>query len=418
MKLKAGALAYAIFIAFLTFGLCSSFILYSHFQREIINDNHSQLKNLLDLKSAIELGLFNDHFLSYGEEKNVLLFPGENSQSVNISKERWGLYDLIHAKLLRKSIYKTKSVLTGSAESDYDHLALYLADRNSPLSLAGNTKISGPCYLPKSGLKKAYIEGQNFNGSLPSPNKGQQSKKHIPSANKERISQLEKLLDWNQADSILNLDLLNSTKLFNSWSNKTAAFQSHSDLKLKSLTIEGKFVIHSTKSITIENSTLNGVILVAPKVYIQNQIQGNYQIVATDSIVLEKGSTLLYPSSLSLIDQDDNKSFQPAIIIRDNSKVEGDVLLHSEKDRYKNQLLLNVDQTSSITGRAYVNGLVDLKGKINGALFCEGFILKTPSSIYSNHLLNATINRNTLPDNFISSSMFPSSNSQIVKWLN
>ena len=59
-----------------------------------------------------------------------------------------------------------------------------------------------------------------------------------------------------------------------------------------------------------------------------------------------------------------------------------------------------IDKGAVVSGFVYCNGETELKGTINGAIYTQSFYLKTASSAYQNHLLNAEI-LNQLPEEFI-----------------
>ena len=66
---------------------------------------------------------------------------------------------------------------------------MYLADQNKPLSLTGRTQITGNCYLPKAGVKRAYIEGKSFVGNKLINGTKYNSNKTLPPINKELINE-------------------------------------------------------------------------------------------------------------------------------------------------------------------------------------------------------------------------------------
>jgi len=45
-----------------------------------------------------------------------------------------------------------------------------------------------------------------------------------------------------------------------------------------------------------------------------------------------------------------------------------------------------------ITGLVYCDAIMQHQGCIHGSLYCKKFVLKTVSSIYENHLLDAEVN--------------------------
>lgn len=418
MKIRAGALVYAIFIAFILFGLCSSFILFSYHHRKLVGSNETQLSYLIALNSAIELGL-SKYFQHNDEEKSVVqLFVENTGFSISLKKESWGLYDILTAEHLNPTIYKSKTALIGSSAFEHSSLALYLTDKTSPLSMGGRTNLKGLCFLPKSGLRKAYIEGQNFCGVMPEPSEIRDSQKRLPSPNMKKITQLQKLFaDKGLLDSVIPFESNIGAVVLNDWNGKSVTLQSSNEINLQTMRLKGKILVYSPSRITIENCELDGVIFISPIIIVKRQSKGNFQAIASDSILIDYQSRLNFPGSLSLINFDNSPDKKGVVSFKNQSYLEGDVLIHTSQTGHNIKLLLEIDASSGMSGRAYVKGPVELKGIIRGGLFCEEFILKTPSSMYSNHLFNSTIDRASLPTNFIGSSLFSTSN-DIIKWLN
>jgi hypothetical protein len=60
-----------------------------------------------------------------------------------------------------------------------------------------------------------------------------------------------------------------------------------------------------------------------------------------------------------------------------------------------------MDEGVKVTGLVYTPGYMDFKGDVTGSLYCGGFILRTPSAVYENHLLNAVVNAVELPGYYV-----------------
>ena len=62
---------------------------------------------------------------------------------------------------------------------------------------------------------------------------------------------------------------------------------------------------------------------------------------------------------------------------------------------------MSIEEGVNIIGLVYSNGYTSLRGNISGSLFCQGFLLRTHSALYENHLLNVQINADALPSFFV-----------------
>ena len=154
--------------------------------------------------------------------------------------------------------------------------------------------------------------------------------------------------------------------------------------------LAGKVIVSSDISITVKKDAwLNDVILQAPQVVFESGFTGSAQVFATDSILVQPQVSLKYPSAL-VLDNISETATKAYIHIADHSKVSGAVLV--PKSSFKiNGAVLYIEPKGQIEGMVYVAGKVSLKGKIAGSLYCQGFYLRTASSVYENYLLDATI---------------------------
>jgi hypothetical protein len=107
--------------------------------------------------------LVSDDYLSISH-KQLSLYDGVQD-SVDIRIDHWGVLDLVYANAFIGNRNISKTALVGDAINNVTCPALYLADNNTPLLLCGKTIIHGDCFLPKTGVKRAFIEGQNFLGT-------------------------------------------------------------------------------------------------------------------------------------------------------------------------------------------------------------------------------------------------------------
>ena len=82
------------------------------------------------------------------------------------------------------------------------------------------------------------------------------------------------------------------------------------------------------------------------------------------------------------------------------------MLNFNQFDVQKKATNIQLSDGSSVEGLVYSKGYIDFKGNITGSLYCNGFILRTPSAVYENHLLNASINSTELPEFYVGN--FPS----------
>lgn len=415
---KAGALYYAIFISFLVALLGGFFIMnvWMHHAHTLIILNGKRLER--NIQSALLLTQESSGLALENKSDDVDLF-NDGNDIVSVVRKQWGGYSLVKAEAEGKFTYRSAIGLYGKDIFENEKTALYLSDKGQYLSLTGRTVIKGDCFLPKSGLRKAYIEGNSFTGSKMTEGRISDSKPHLPAENHNTIASNIAYFTGqvSPGDTLVDISLLlRSDTVRQSFYRKTLIMFSKQWVTLTGKVLQGNIRIISSKGVTISKSAqTDNIIIYAPKIEVEKGFTGNLQLFASDTIIINAGVTLLFPSLLAIPDTRNPKAL---ISIGKNCNIIGDLFL-TIKDETKNSMsecLLNTG--SVITGRVYCGGRVELKGTVNGTIYTNRFILRTPGSIYENHLLDATINFNALPE-YYSGSLIDESvvRYKMVKWL-
>ena len=150
--LKASALFYALSISVLIALVSSAILSCAYFSR--LNTQHDQLKENLfrNARSGITL-LLGDEQTDFSSPVETDLFL-KGGDSVLLQKKYWGIYEVAVSKAHHGNSSAEMIVLAGCAEKENDRTALVLADMDRPLSVCGNTKLVGDCFLPKAGIQQ------------------------------------------------------------------------------------------------------------------------------------------------------------------------------------------------------------------------------------------------------------------------
>lgn len=389
---KAGALYYAIFVSFFIVLITGFMVLQRWYQHYYIIYEQQRERLERNLKSAILEVTLSPALLPADETKTLDLY-GDSIDMVGMSKKWWGGYQIIRAEASWRVIKKTRIELVGTETLPGDVIALYLADDGKYLSLAGSTQIKGNCFLPKLGVRKAYIEGTGFTGNKLIDGEVKDSKESLPVPDsafiiKNRLANQERIAEY---DSIIDIAFLIKTgTISNSFYNKTVKFNTSSWLTLDNKNLKGNIKIVSQKGITIKNTTkVQDVILYAPKIVVDDKFTGSLQCFVTDTLLVGKGCLLKYPSLMVL---NETNIDRPTIKINENTTLLGDIVLLAKTDKLNVLPECILNKNVVLNGSVYCNGKVYLQGFVKGQLFCKGFILRTESSVYENHLMNSKIN--------------------------
>jgi hypothetical protein len=395
--IKAGALYYAIFISFIVALLGGFFIMN-------VWMHHASTLNILtaerlerNVNSGILLAQEYPLLVSVNGKEDIDLFDDGND-NVSLTKTQWGGYCLMQAVAKSRLQQKSIIVLLGKDIFVNEKYALYLADKEQALSISGNTIIKGDCYLPKLGLRKAYIEGTSFRGKDLIVGKINNSASQLPSINDFMVKSTQDYLNQNfsSSDSLVDISiLLKSNTLHNSFYEKTLVLNSKHWITLSNKSMDGNIRIISSKGVTIKSSfKANDIIIYAPRIEVEKGFTGNLQLFANDTIMINDGVSLLFPSVAAILSSPNSKAF---ISIGKGSEILGDVLLSVSGNYRNSRAECIVNEDAIITGRIYCGGKLGLKGSVHGTIYTNGFVLRTKGSIYENHLLNATINFSALP---------------------
>lgn len=407
-RFKASSLAYAI-IFLLFIGLFASGILLLSGSHKIIEVNARIKENVLT-NTHNNLNWFLQTELS-GEKINI---TGDTSF---LSTNHWGAWNVVHSKTYHGRFNFERFALIGE-KFNKEKPALYLADTDQKLSLAGATRIEGKVYLPKRGVERAYIGGKNYTGEKLIYGNQSIAEKKLPTI--KHSAQVFDLVEFLKKEDVIEISQINSS-IKQKFSDPILFLQSITPVFLED-SIQGRVVIQSFDSIFVSSkSNLQNVILIAPIIRIEKGFKGSVQIEASQRVTIEEDVALKYPSTIRLIEKQKNSTREKhGVYFGENSELLGGILILSNKPNFRNLIQLSLSETSLVAGLVYNQGESDVKGSIIGSLYTYKINLKTRSSSYSNHLLDALISSKKLPDYFIYPNWLESEilgETEIIDWL-
>lgn len=406
-RLKGGAMVYAVFIAVIIALISFMMINLAFLNRSIFDENEGRVKLIQNSISGIHYLLANqDSSLTEEIEINT-----HTRDSVLVSKENWGMYQLLKAKAHKGKNHTTQIALSGTQLDSNNRVGLYLSKENYTLKITGSTKLYGRIIIPNSKVERAYIEGKNYNGNKLVYGQVGASKNSIP-----RITIPE--IGIEKSDSVVPFyiqDRINYSHPFAK--SQPLVLYSDSLIQLDSVRMNGYIKVVSAVGIEIGNqSILENPLLLAPYVRIKDGSKGTCQAFATDSIVLDS-SQLDYPSSLVLI-PDKTATEYKGISIEGGSMVKGDLICQTLANQ-KSLATIHIAKDSKVYGQVYSTAYAYIRGTVNGSVVCKNIILDTKTSTYNNHLMDAVIDPRKLSVQYCGLQIYNQLNSHkaIVKWL-
>jgi hypothetical protein len=313
-----------------------------------------------------------------------------NNDSIMVKKMAWGCFTLVDVKAKNTHFKTHKTGLFGAASSL--DTALMVAEQNKPIGLAGKIKFKAACYLPKAGVKSAYIAGTSFSDLNSVRPFIKQAPGYIPEIDENYLKSIEQSQsELNPyTDSLISFipDVINQ-----SFQQKTAVIQQGS-VNLNKQVLSNNIKIIVSDLITVENTCqLNNILLIARKVIFKKGFKGTVHVIARDSIITEDECEFNYPSSFCVYSTSSSSTTNPVvrgIFFGTQCKFKGGLLAANIKSQ-SSRMMIRLNKQFELIGNLYSSDYADAQGNLYGSFFCRTLLLQTPSGVYENHLLNCLI---------------------------
>ncbi|MDQ0966828.1 cytoskeletal protein CcmA (bactofilin family) [Flavobacterium sp. W4I14] len=410
---KAGALYFSIIVAFLIAVICASLImLAAHYRGSYLKEMRMARLNR-NMDSGIAYVLAENETTS-GSLEDLDLF-GDQTDSVRIAKKKWGIFTLATVKSFVLADTLKRSFMMG-IETTNDALAVYLSDEDRPLSVSGDTRITGDVEVPKAGMRKSYVESRPYSGDQLVYGKIQDSKRTLGGLEKKWITEIEEKLDFDPS----------ALSALAAGDEHVSFFAAAKEFDVSRLTkisnsLSGQVTLYSDTTVRISaGAKLDNTIIYAKSIVIADGFKGNCQLFARDSIIVGNDVRLGYPSVLALVSKEKTVD-QAKVSLGRNVVFEG-IILSYESKRSALQTLVGLGEKTVVKGEIYATGLIKLekKIKVEGKVSCNRFIMQTPTTLYENFLVDVTINRKARSRVYLTSAIFTGAlgNRKILRWEN
>tara|TARA_R110002049_G_scaffold257660_1_gene433102 strand:- start:2256 stop:3536 length:1281 start_codon:yes stop_codon:yes gene_type:complete len=422
LKVKAGALQFTMFIVVVIALLLAAFIILIHTQKRFKLQTDFVKETIVNTEIGIDYALQND--ISQKDTIAVDL-KGDHYKTVKIYRDHWGIFEkVISISKIKHNIFK-KVALIGASQSKTNRTALYVEDNNKPLVVVGNTKIQGITYLPKQGIRTGNISGHSYYGNQLIYGISKTSKTELPKLLNETLKHIQNIqntIEFTNKEEFIDIGKIRIHQ--NSFYNPLQVVYGHTDIFLSEVSLTGHILVQSkTKIVVGASSNLKDVILIAPEIEIKNNTQGTFQVFATKQITVGNHCKLDYPSALVLNEDSKNdnvvvqSNYQketPCIKLDKKTEIRGSIIYLGNTKNYKTQVF--IDENTKVIGEVYCSQNLELLGSVYGSVFTSNFIANQSGSSYQNHLYNATISIDGLPEEYVGLP-FENSKKDIVKWL-
>jgi len=393
--IRSSALYISLIVSLLILMICGGMLLIGYTYRMQDRKQERMLRLRRNLDSGRELLLLQT--FKADTSMRISLFTDADStltDSVALEKRSWGLYEMGTVRTWQAGDTLSKSFLMAAAMEDALQV-FYLADEDRPVSISGKSKIRGTAYLPKSGIKAAYVGGSGYADKTLVYGRILESGRTLKSTDS---------LAWNQLVSwISGLD--------------RSKYEAHVRLSSE----RKQEIIVADSSITVDASArLAHVILVAPYIHIESNFEGSLQALASDSISTGARVKLRYPSALAVL-KPDTAGYQVRIRLGQENLLEGQAIAY-EKKRSQQMPVLEIGASSLVKGELWSRGYVTLgkNSRVEGAVSAIRLLSRIEGAIYENYLIDVTLDRPALSKYYLSNRLIQSTKkkNKVLCWLN
>lgn len=417
--LKASTLYYTLIFSMIL-GITIALIMSLFMSFNTANIRIQTSKNfIVNLNSVLHILENNSKYFPMNQITEMDLFSDQND-SISVYRLKHGALDVYKVRAHRNQQYLERPLMMGWKSER--KVSLYLADNTFPLSLCGETKVEGNAFIPGVPIKRAYIEGKNYVGDQLIYGGYTSSKRQVDKIESLHIADLRYQMEFHSdRDSLITFSALEKQK--NSFMNRRWLLKSDGLITFDQVFFEGNLTIVSSHKIVIgSNTMLKDVVFIAPEIEIMDYVKGEFQCLATQSIQVGKQVELEYPSNLMLLESKENGS-GGLLEIEEGSTIQGAVMILTEKEPRisKSSPQMRIKKNVKVEGIIYTPYRVTLSPSIqvNGSMYCKETELKTPSAVYTNHLLDCKITPSALDKAFISTISSTNNKTQkMIKWLN
>src|SRR5690606_27563244 len=153
-----------------------------------------------------------------------------------------------------------------------------------------------------------------------------------------------------------------------------------------------------SKIVIAERAILKDVLIIAPKVEIQDNVKGNFNVIATEEVIVGEHVDLDYPSSLIVKSESkENQEHKIGIKIGKSSTIIGQIIFIKKEFDNIFETDIFIEENSKIKGEIYCQGNLELKSNIEGSVYTKQLITRTNGTVFINHLYNVEISNKDFP---------------------
>jgi|GEM_PF-2688468 len=381
--IRASALYISVIVSLMIVIVCGTMLMAGLIYRmqDKQQERHTRLDN--NVASGMQILLGEQEWAADTVMSVGLFDPTDEgiSDSVRLEKQAWGLYDIGRVSSWIGGDTLRRSFMMAPLPED-TLMVLYVSDEDRPVSISGKSLIRGTAYLPKSGIRSAYVDGAGYKDKTLVHGLVWSSGRDMRTLNEGALLRIKELMA-SSLDTSQNISLSKQMDL--------------SGQVIDQLTI----VSADSLIIVNEYTKLDKAILIAPFVRIGPRFRGNVQVFARDSASIGDSVKLEYPSAVVVLQQD-TAGFQARLTIGKHSEIEGALLMLDDGYIGKNGLsgrrtlmpVLSISDSCRVDGEVWSKGYVKIGRSVvvNGSVSTIRLMASHKSILYENYLIDVLLN--------------------------
>lgn len=346
------------------------------FSRYSVHHGRKQLR--LDIESAVILLCRDSCLCMPGCMASVRPYAGAGM--VTVRRYNWGLYDVA---VLSGESPETLAVMLGRFREHPAGAAFWLCDRNRALSLSADSGIDGPVYVPVSGINYTEVGSRFYGGEHIPDSLVMVSGRMLPPADSSVLRYAGTLC--RRTASLCPPGELPSRYVTFSDDGVSAVLSGEvRDTMLGHVHVLGEELEFCGSSL------VSDILVSARKVVLRAGFRGRMQIFASDTVLVERGACLEYPSGIYVA----QGVGRPYVRLDGGSKISGYVIVIGEDSDSELRFPSYIQEAGArVEGLIYVNGSCELGGEIRGAVYIQDCYHFFGGNIYAGTLCGTRISR-------------------------
>ena len=386
-KLKGGALYISILVSIIIGITLIFFIMIANYNQRTVTAFGQSSQLHYNLKSAFQMA----QSAYFTDEKNYVWMKNQvNDDSIRIKKINWGAYLLVCAETKNRHHSLSQAGIFGTYMSA--DTGLIISDNSRLVGMSGNIVFKSGCYLPKAGIKPAYIEGQSYISSAQNSSYIKQSPYQVQEVNAALLKGLKQ--EINNSNVYLDSSVGVLPEKYNqSFIHKTIVWE-NSGSRLANLHLSNNIKLVCGNVEIDTTNHFDNILIVCKKARFKKGFKGKVHVIATDSISMEEGCEFSYPSSFVLFAEDTPENGFKYIQFNKDCVFFGGIIALSENANPSatQKVFIKLHASSEINGFVYSSDYIHIEGMVNATVIANKLLLKTASAVYENHLLSCEIN--------------------------